>query len=637
MIAHYEDTRSNTFFSQLINLKQKGLVTEHIENFQRLNIKVTDIPDEHLIDVFIGTLKDNIQHEVRLWEPKSLENAFKVARNVESKNMAMATRRTYPNIYRENNAPSPKTPQPTRLTPQQLEERKAKGLCFNCDSKYSKGHKCGEKKLFYIDCEEEEEQEQEPSQDENIEAISSEELTPTISCNALAGISTPQTLKIEGYIKKKKVIVLIDSGSTHNFIHYKLAKDLNCFVYPAPKFQVMIADGGTINCSGKCNKINLTMGEYVMNSPMIAIPMGGADVVLGIQWLQSLGTVAFNFQEHFMKFSLEGKEIELRGITGKPGKVIISNNMTKLLKNGHQGIIAQLCSLDVQTSKPSIPQDLQRIIDKHSKIDHDSLKYFLEQRLSLEEQQKWVIKILGYDFEIVYKKGKQNVVADALSRKDEDVEAFLCAISIIQLDWIIEARDEWKNDEKVWTLIQRLQQDSSASDTFTWKNDSLWYKDRLYLCKNSQLKQKVLLELHTSPVGRHLGYLKTYHRVKKDFFWDGLRTNVQRFVVECVVCQQNKVETIKTLGLLQPLSIPSQRWEEVSMDFITGLPKSKGKSVIMVIVDRLTKYAHFCALSHPFKASTVATTFMEIVQKLHGSPKIIVSDRDPIFTGHFWT
>jgi hypothetical protein len=108
------------------------------------------------------------------------------------------------------------------------------------------------------------------------------------------------------------------------------------------------------------------------------------------------------------------------------------------------------------------------------KTYHDSLKYFLEQRLSSEEQQKWVTKILGYDFEIVYKKGKQNVVAYALSRKDEDVEAFLYSISIIQPDWIIEARDKWKNDEKVWTLIQRLQQDSSASDTFTWKNDSLW-------------------------------------------------------------------------------------------------------------------------------------------------------------------
>jgi hypothetical protein len=73
------------------------------------------------------------------------------------------------------------------------------------------------------------------------------------------------------------------------------------------------------------------------------------------------------------------------------------------------------------------------------------------------------------------------------------------------------------------------------------------------------------------------------------------------------------------------------------MDFIIGLPKSEGKSVIMVIVDRLTEYAHFCALSHPFKASTVATAFMEIVQNLHGNPNIIVSDKDPIFTRNFWT
>jgi hypothetical protein len=130
-----------------------------------------------------------------------------------------------------------------------------------------------------------------------------------ILCNALDGISTPQTFKIEGYIKNKKVIVLIDSGSTHNFIHYKLAKALNCFVYRAPEFQVMIAYGGTMNCLEKCNKINLTMGKYVMNSPMISIHMGGANVALGIQRLQSLGMMAFNFQELFMKFSLEGKEL----------------------------------------------------------------------------------------------------------------------------------------------------------------------------------------------------------------------------------------------------------------------------------------------------------------------------------------
>ena len=102
-----------------------------------------------------------------------------------------------------------------------------------------------------------------------------------------------------------------------------------------------------------------------------------------------------------------------------------------------------------------------------------------------------------------------------------------------------------------------------------------------------------------------------------------------------MVFQQNKVETIKTPGLLQPLSIPSQRWEEISMDFITDLPKSEGKSFIMVVVDRLTKHAHFCALYHPFKAHTIATTFMDTIQKLHGNPRVIVSNKDPIFTGNF--
>ena len=144
------------------------------------------------------------------------------------------------------------------------------------------------------------------------------------------------------------------------------------------------------------------------------------------------------------------------------------------------------------------------------KIDHDSLKYFLEQRLSSEEQQKWITEVLGCDFEIIYKKGKQNVVADALSRKDEDVQALLYVILILQPEWIVEARDEWKNDEEVWTLIDKLQQDPYASDTFSYKNDSPWYKDHLYLCKNSQLKQKVLLELHTSPLGGNSGFLKTY-------------------------------------------------------------------------------------------------------------------------------
>ena len=118
MIAHYEDTKRNTFFSQLINLKQKGLVMDHIENFQKLNIRVTDIPEEHEIYIFIGTLKDNLQHEVCLWEPDSLEKAFRLARKIECK--IMATRKPTTHIYKYGSVTSPRLPQPTRLTPQQL-------------------------------------------------------------------------------------------------------------------------------------------------------------------------------------------------------------------------------------------------------------------------------------------------------------------------------------------------------------------------------------------------------------------------------------------------------------------------------------------------------------------------------------
>ena len=108
-------------------------MVEHIEDFQKLNIWVIDIPEEHRIDVFIGNLKDNIQHEVRVWEPDSLEKAFRLERKIECK--IMATRKPTTHFYKEGGVATHRFPQPTRLTPQQLEEKITKGLCYSCDSK----------------------------------------------------------------------------------------------------------------------------------------------------------------------------------------------------------------------------------------------------------------------------------------------------------------------------------------------------------------------------------------------------------------------------------------------------------------------------------------------------------------------
>lgn len=128
----------------------------------------------------------------------------------------------------------------------------------------------------------------------------------------------------------------------------------------------------------------------------------------------------------------------------------------------------------------------------------------------------------------------------------------------------------------------------------------------------------------------------TYAKVKQFFSWSGLKQFVQDFVQQCQVCQQAKSERIKSPGLLEPLPVPSQAWEIMSMDFIEGLPPSERYNSILVVVDKFTKYGHFLPLSHPFTAMQVAQLYMNQVYKLHGLPKAIISDRDRIFTSAIW-
>ena len=162
------------------------------------------------------------------------------------------------------------------------------------------------------------------------------------------------------------------------------------------------------------------------------------------------------------------------------------------------------------------------------------------------------------------------------------------------------------------------------------------HKGKIYLGSCDALKGVVLQQVHNSPLGGHSGFLKTLHRVKRDFSWPGLREDVRKLVKECDACQRLKAETCNIVGLLQPLPIPDKPWLNVSMDFVEGLPKSQSKDVVLVVVDRLTKFVHFVPLSHPYIAAKVATLYLHYVFKLHGMLALIVSDKDPVFISHFW-
>ena len=245
---------------------------------------------------------------------------------------------------------------------------------------------------------------------------------------------------------------------------------------------------------------------------------------------------------------------------------------------------------------------------------------------------------MGLQFRIVYKRGQENRVADALSRRLDhhaSESVILAAVSVVKLVWLEEVVQGYITDEHTQKLITALALGKEIPH-FTLRDGLVRFKQRVWLGTNVELQTKVITALHASALGGHSGFPVTYRRVKALFAWPAMKSAIHQFVTQCIVCQQAKPERVKYPGLLQPLQLAAHSWQVVSMDFIEDLPKYGTQSCILVVVDTFSKYAHFIPLSHPFTALTVATAFMNNVYKLHGLPQAIVSDRDRVFTSHFW-
>lgn len=229
-------------------------------------------------------------------------------------------------------------------------------------------------------------------------------------------------------------------------------------------------------------------------------------------------------------------------------------------------------------------------------------------------QQRWLSKLLGYDFVIEYKRGKENRVADVLSRQHEDhLDAKDFSLSLLSFptpSWIPDLQASYLLDPETSALLEALQQGLLAPPSYSLQQGLILYKGRLWIVKGSSFQFQLLEYIHDNPSSGHSGYHKTVNRAKRDFYWKGIRNDIKKFVRECETCQVNKHETVHPEGLLHPLPIPTQTWADISMDFIEGLPHSHGFTVSLVVVDRFSKYGHFLPLAHLYTASTVAHLFL---------------------------
>lgn len=320
--------------------------------------------------------------------------------------------------------------------------------------------------------------------------------------------------------------------------------------------------------------------------------------------------------------------------------------------------------------------------------DHKSLEYFMQTKELTRRQARWAEKLADFNFKIMYRSGKSNGKADALTRMPNSVptdsqderrkhqhRAVLSPECFQKYDTGFSADRESEEgdnitDEQINALTDedlplyaritlanqddedcgRIREAMEKDPTQMFeginlrhcsqRHHTLFYKGRLWVPATPELHLELIKESHDPPACGHPGRDRTLEIVKRQFYWPGMKDEIARYIRNCHACQRSKAPRDQYNGLLQPLPIPEQRWQDISMDFVTGLPSSDNFNAICTLVDRLTKERHYAPCIATDKGTSAEATvdiLLNYVFRTHGLPNSITSDRGPQFVSLVWT
>ncbi|PIN21602.1 hypothetical protein CDL12_05681 [Handroanthus impetiginosus] len=424
---------------ELMHLRQNGSVQDYWREFDELVNRVQLAPN-YAVSCFIGGLRDDIATRVEAFDPKSLLDTARITTLLERNynirhNMKAGTTRS--NFFGTRNSTSirnaptttaqtpilalpPTRNQPStnkggpvrarRLTPQEMGERRAKGLCFNCNEKFTPGHQCKfpRRQLFVMDVKEVEEESEDILEEDEVELIAEEHQETTnfqLSTTSSHGFPSFQTMRLTGNSKGKALHIFINPGATHNFLDIDYAKRLGCKLENTTPFSVTIAGGQKLLGNYICKSFSWKLQGIEFKSDIMTIPLSECDLVLGVQWLVTLGDTLFNYEQLRMEFFVDGKRIVLRGQKVKKPKFINGRKMGKVLSKMGQ---ISLISLGFFQKEGNLKPTLFSL-QLNEETNYSELDELLKTHSDLFEEPKALLPPRKQDYRILLKEGTQPI------------------------------------------------------------------------------------------------------------------------------------------------------------------------------------------------------------------------------------